>query len=182
MVLSLRSGRYGALLFQDLDHFKMINDTKVHAIGDLLLAEVAHRLKACLREGDTVARLSGDEFVLVLEELSKELDEAATQAELIAEKISKELNRPYTPGDNFCYTTARTCLLTLIFPYTNEQWARLQPLLPRRKSKNFMNVDTGNRKVRGRLTSLPHSALLSNTSLCTSLVASAYALSQVQPI
>jgi diguanylate cyclase (GGDEF)-like protein/PAS domain S-box-containing protein len=106
MVFSLRSSRYGALLFLDLDHFKMINDTKGHAIGDLLLAEVAHRLKACLREGDTVARLSGDEFVLVLEELSKELDEAAIQAELVAEKISKELNRPYTPGDNFCYTTA----------------------------------------------------------------------------
>ncbi|MGA7179033.1 MAG: EAL domain-containing protein [Thiobacillaceae bacterium] len=101
---SLRSGHRGALFFLDLDHFKVINDTKGHAIGDLLLIEVARRLKTCLREGDSVARLSGDEFVLVLEELSKESDEAATQAELVAEKISAELRQPYVLEDYSCYT------------------------------------------------------------------------------
>ncbi len=102
---SLRSGRYGALLFLDLDHFKIINDTKGHAIGDLLLIEVARRLKTCSRKVDTVARLSGDEFVLVLEELSKEQDEAATEAELVAEKISAELRHVFTLEDYQCYTT-----------------------------------------------------------------------------
>ena len=102
---SLRSGRYGALLFLDLDHFKIVNDTKGHAIGDLMLIEVAARLKTFSRKVDTVARLSGDEFVLVLEELSEQLDDAATQAELVAEKISAELSQVYTLGDHQCYTT-----------------------------------------------------------------------------
>lgn len=102
---SLRSGRYGALLFLDLDHFKIINDTKGHAIGDLLLIEVAARLKTFSRKVDTVARLSGDEFVLVLEELSEQPGDAATQAELVAEKISAKLSRVYTLGDHQCYTT-----------------------------------------------------------------------------
>ena len=96
IVVSLRSGRHGALLFLDLDQFKMINDTQGHAVGDLLLIEVARRLQHCVREGDSVARLSGDEFVVVLEELSSQPDEAATQAELVAEKIRNELNQPYT--------------------------------------------------------------------------------------
>ncbi len=105
MEKSLRSDQYGALLFLDLDHFKMINDTKGHAIGDLLLIEVARRLRTCSRKVDTVARLSGDEFVCVLEELSKEPDDAAAQAELVAEKISAVLSQVYTLGDYQCYTT-----------------------------------------------------------------------------
>ena len=95
MAVSMRSGWYGALLFLDMDHFKVINDTQGHAVGDLLLIEVAHRLQHCVREGDSVARLGGDEFVVVLEELSHQPDEAATQTELVAEKIRGELSRPY---------------------------------------------------------------------------------------
>ncbi|MDX2422343.1 MAG: EAL domain-containing protein [Amphritea sp.] len=103
---SLRSDQYGALLFLDLDHFKIINDTKGHAIGDMLLIEVAHRLKNCVRKGDIVARLSGDEFVLVLEDLSKQPDDAATQAEQVAEKVTDELIKHYMLEDYKCYTTA----------------------------------------------------------------------------
>ncbi|MBZ0106870.1 MAG: EAL domain-containing protein [Sulfuricella denitrificans] len=105
MVVSLRSGRHGALLFLDLDHFKIINDTQGHAVGDLLLIEVAHRLMGCVREGDSVARLSGDEFVVVLENLSAKTNEAATQAEMIAEKILSELNQPYTLKSYECHST-----------------------------------------------------------------------------
>jgi diguanylate cyclase (GGDEF)-like protein/PAS domain S-box-containing protein len=105
MAVSLRSGRHGALLFLDLDHFKMINDTQGHAVGDLLLIEVARRLLICVREGDSVARLSGDEFVVVLEDLSSQADEAATQVELVAEKIRYELNQPFTLKDYKCLTT-----------------------------------------------------------------------------
>ncbi|OGS96716.1 MAG: hypothetical protein A3H31_10240 [Gallionellales bacterium RIFCSPLOWO2_02_FULL_57_47] len=95
MAVSTRSGRHGALLFLDLDHFKTINDTQGHTMGDLLLIEVARRLQSCVREGDSVARLGGDEFVVVLEELSLQPDEAATQTELVAEKIRSELGQPY---------------------------------------------------------------------------------------
>ncbi|TNC99442.1 MAG: PAS/PAC sensor-containing diguanylate cyclase/phosphodiesterase [Gallionellaceae bacterium] len=105
MVVSMRNGHYGALLFLDLDHFKTINDTQGHAMGDLLLIEVAHRLQASVREGDSVARLGGDEFVVLLEELSSQTDVAAAQAELVAEKVRNELNRTYLLKDYECHTT-----------------------------------------------------------------------------
>jgi diguanylate cyclase (GGDEF)-like protein len=90
-----RSGQHGAVLFIDLDNFKTINDTKGHDTGDLLLAEVAKRLNACVRDGDTVARLGGDEFVVVLESLHAASADAATQADLVAEKIHEALSQPY---------------------------------------------------------------------------------------
>jgi len=92
---SHRSGRLGALLFIDLDNFKTLNDTLGHDKGDLLLQQVAHRLSHCVREGDTVARLGGDEFVVVLEDLSEQSFDAATQAETIGKKIQTELSQPY---------------------------------------------------------------------------------------
>lgn len=95
LAASARSGRLGALMFVDLDHFKTINDTLGHDVGDLLLLQVANRLRACVREADTVARLGGDEFVVMLEDLDIPAPSAATQTELIGEKILVALNRPY---------------------------------------------------------------------------------------
>ena len=95
LVSSQRLGREGALLFLDLDNFKVLNDTLGHDIGDLLLQQVAQRLLSCVREGDTVARLGGDEFVVVLEALSKDALVAASQTEAIGEKIRNSLNQPY---------------------------------------------------------------------------------------
>ena len=92
---SARSGFNGALLFLDLDNFKTLNDTLGHDKGDMLLQQVAQRLVGCVREGDTVARLGGDEFVVMLEGLSENAVEAATQAEILGEKILADLNRPY---------------------------------------------------------------------------------------
>ena len=92
---SHRSGRKGALLFVDMDNFKELNDTLGHDMGDLLLQQVAQRLEACVRECDTVTRLSGDEFVVMLEDLSEQALEAATQTKVIGNKILATLNQPY---------------------------------------------------------------------------------------
>ena len=92
---SARSGQYGALLFLDLDHFKMLNDTLGHFVGDLLLQQVATRLTSCVRASDSVARIGGDEFVVLLENLSLHALEAASQTKDIAEKIIQAINQPY---------------------------------------------------------------------------------------
>ncbi len=93
-----RSNSYGALLFIDLDHFKTLNDTKGHEVGDLLLKEIATRLLACIRETDTAARLGGDEFVVVLGNLGGVRKLAAAAAETVAEKILDAISQPYQLG------------------------------------------------------------------------------------
>ncbi len=92
---SKRSGLGGALMLLDLDNFKPLNDEHGHAVGDLLLIEVARRLSTTVREVDTVARLGGDEFVVVLNGLSADEAVAGGQARMIAEKIRFALARPY---------------------------------------------------------------------------------------
>jgi diguanylate cyclase (GGDEF)-like protein len=98
LTASSRSGRRGALLFLDLDHFKTLNDSLGHDMGDLLLGQVAQRLLACVREEDTVARLGGDEFVVMIEGLPAELTQAEADAQRLGEKILAHLNQPYPLG------------------------------------------------------------------------------------
>ena len=92
---SKRSGMYGAVMLLDLDHFKPLNDAHGHAVGDLLLIEVAQRLCASVREIDTVSRLGGDEFVVVLSSLHADRARARLQALSVAEKIRTALAGPY---------------------------------------------------------------------------------------
>ena len=103
---SARNGQHGAILFIDLDHFKTLNDTKGHDVGDQLLTEVAVRLLACVRGDDSVARLGGDEFVVMLEDLSKQQDTAAKRAEAVAEKIRTAVAQPYAIGGHEYHSTA----------------------------------------------------------------------------
>ncbi len=95
MTTSRRTGRYGALMFLDLDNFKPLNDTHGHVVGDLLLVEVAGRLKRCVREMDNVSRFGGDEFVVMLSELDVDKSESILQSRVIAEKIRAALSEPY---------------------------------------------------------------------------------------
>ena len=95
MAASKRSGLCGALMFLDLDNFKPLNDTHGHELGDLLLIEVANRLKSCLREVDTVARFGGDEFVVLLSELHVDKTQSTEQARGVAEKIRVSVAAPY---------------------------------------------------------------------------------------
>jgi diguanylate cyclase (GGDEF)-like protein/PAS domain S-box-containing protein len=92
---SKRNARYCALMFLDLDNFKPINDTYGHAFGDALLVEVAGRIKSCVRQVDTVSRFGGDEFIVLLNTLSKNKEKSIHQANRIAEKIRKALLQPY---------------------------------------------------------------------------------------
>ena len=92
---SKRTGHHGALLLLDLDNFKSINDTYGHGAGDLLLIEVARRLKSCVREVDAVGRLGGDEFVVLLKDLAQDEVTAKAQAVVLAEKIRGLLGAPY---------------------------------------------------------------------------------------
>jgi diguanylate cyclase (GGDEF)-like protein len=95
MAASKRGGRYAALMVLDLDNFKPLNDKYGHVAGDLLLIEVAVRLRGCVRELDTVARFGGDEFLVVLGELDVDRAESSVEAGLVAEKIRTSLAEPY---------------------------------------------------------------------------------------
>ncbi|TPQ27539.1 PAS domain S-box protein [Methylomonas koyamae] len=106
LAASQRSERHGALLMLDLDHFKKINDTLGHAVGDELLSEVGLRLRNLVREGDTVARLGGDEFIVVLEGLDRLPMEAASQAENLAQKILEALAKPYRLSEREYHNSA----------------------------------------------------------------------------
>jgi diguanylate cyclase (GGDEF)-like protein len=96
MASSKRSGRYAAIMALDLDNFKPLNDTHGHAAGDLLLQAVAKRVLALLRGVDTVARVGGDEFVVMLSELDIDRTESIALARSIAEKIRIALAAPYS--------------------------------------------------------------------------------------
>ena len=106
LVSSLRSGCQGAVVFIDLDNFKLVNDSCGHAAGDTLLIKAGEALRGAVRLGDTVARQGGDEFVLVLEGLSADSIQAAAQAEAIADKCRAALEQPFVAGDHEFFVTA----------------------------------------------------------------------------
>lgn len=103
---SHRSGRIAALLFIDIDDFKSLNDSLGHDMGDLLLKQVAERLKTNIRACDTVARLGGDEFGVILEDLSTQTLEAAAQTETVGHKILTLLNQPFQLTDHAYHCTS----------------------------------------------------------------------------
>ena len=99
---SARSRQLGALMFLDLDNFKLLNDTMGHDVGDMLLRQVAQRLRAALRDCDHLARLGGDEFVVVLENLGAAHAEAATEAQRVGRRILDALAPPFELGACRC--------------------------------------------------------------------------------
>jgi diguanylate cyclase (GGDEF)-like protein len=97
---STRRGGAVAVLFLDIDAFKTVNDAYGHAVGDATLVEVAHRLGSTLRSNDTLARLSGDEFVIVCEDLDIGLGHVHDWINRLGERILLELRRPARPGES----------------------------------------------------------------------------------
>jgi diguanylate cyclase (GGDEF)-like protein/PAS domain S-box-containing protein len=90
-----RSGKFGVLMFIDLDNFKPLNDNHGHSAGDVLLMEVARRITSCVRESDTVSRYGGDEFIVLLSDLDIESTKSLKKAGTVAEKIRLRLADPY---------------------------------------------------------------------------------------
>lgn len=131
MAASSRTSRYGALIYLDLDNFKPLNDTHGHDAGDLLLMEVAHRLKASVREMDSVVRIGGDEFVVILIELDTDPAESRLQASLIAEKVRLALAEPYVltvrheglPDKTVMHHCTASLGVTL---FVNQQWSQAE--------------------------------------------------------
>lgn len=95
---SLRTQHGGALLFIDLDDFKLLNDSLGHDQGDRFLTEVAARLTQAIRRSDTLSRLGGDEFVVMLEHLGPDLAEATRQVQRLGHKLLAAVERPYRCG------------------------------------------------------------------------------------
>jgi diguanylate cyclase (GGDEF)-like protein/PAS domain S-box-containing protein len=95
LTASERSKQYGGVLFLDMDKFKVLNDTLGHNYGDLMLIEVAERIKSSVREVDTVARLGGDEFVVLIENMGRTINDVSQKTSLIAEKVRAALAMPY---------------------------------------------------------------------------------------
>ncbi|RDX37515.1 EAL domain-containing protein [Kangiella sp. HD9-110m-PIT-SAG07] len=106
LALTRRYGHSGAVLFIDLDYFKTINDSLGHMAGDKLLQEVAERLQGIIRDGDTVSRLGGDEFIIQLNQLSGDPERAEQSACKIAEKVNFTLAQEYIVNGNKLFSTA----------------------------------------------------------------------------
>jgi diguanylate cyclase (GGDEF)-like protein/PAS domain S-box-containing protein len=113
LALAGRRRRLVAVLFLDLDHFKLINDTLGHTLGDALLREVGVRLKRAVREGDTVARVGGDEFTIVLQDLEKKEDAAS-----VAQKVLRAVAEPVVIDGHRLYVT--TSVGVTVFPDDGE--------------------------------------------------------------
>jgi diguanylate cyclase (GGDEF)-like protein/PAS domain S-box-containing protein len=97
--------REGALMFIDLDNFKVLNDTLGHQKGDQLLQQVAERLRSCVARGDTVARLGGDEFVILLENSGQKPLEPVAGARAVSERILAKLGEPYVLSGHLHHST-----------------------------------------------------------------------------
>jgi diguanylate cyclase (GGDEF)-like protein/PAS domain S-box-containing protein len=111
-----QTAREFAVLFLDLDRFKVINDSLGHMVGDQLLVGIARRLESCLRPGDTVARLGGDEFTILLEDLRGEAD-----AVEVAERLKQTLAMPFNLGGHQVFTTASIGITLSSIGYTRPE-------------------------------------------------------------
>lgn len=143
LAASARSGRRGALLFLDLDHFKTLNDTLGHDMGDLLLQQVSVRLTECVRQVDTVARIGGDEFVVLLEDLSHHAIEAAAQTETIALKVLTSLSTPFHIGTHEHHSTC-SIGATLFIDHT----AGVEAILKQADIAMYQAKDSGRNAIR----------------------------------
>jgi diguanylate cyclase (GGDEF)-like protein/PAS domain S-box-containing protein len=126
LVQAKRNGQHGAVFILDIDHFKVINDSLGHLIGDKLLQEVAKRLSDCIRQEDTISRMGGDEFVVLLADLGKDKKDAITHSISVAEKIIQTISEPIVTEENKLQITVSIGIV--MFPDDNDQIINLMKL------------------------------------------------------
>ena len=142
-----RHNQYGAIIFIDLDNFKMLNDTRGHNMGDLLLIETASRINASVRKNDTVARLGGDEFVVILEGLSEDSKQALLVAHVVSGEISLTLMQPYHLLEQEHYSTA-SIGVSLFQSRKSAQRVTVEDLLKRADTAMYQAKRAGRNTVR----------------------------------
>ncbi|MDJ0835592.1 MAG: EAL domain-containing protein [Acidobacteriota bacterium] len=126
-----------AVLFLDLDRFKIVNDSLGHLVGDELLKEVSKRILACMRESDTVARLGGDEFAILLESLAEPGD-----ARIIAERILERITEPFVLGEQEVFTST-----SIGIAYSHERYTKPEDLLRDADSAMYRAKESGRQRI-----------------------------------
>jgi diguanylate cyclase (GGDEF)-like protein/PAS domain S-box-containing protein len=106
LALGVEDARHAAVLFVDLDHFKVLNDTKGHHVGDLLLCEIGARIRSHVGPDDLVARLGGDEFVVLLDKLDSDAELASARVQAIGEHVLAAIDQPFQVDEHRFQTTA----------------------------------------------------------------------------
>ena len=143
-----RSESFAALVYLDLDNFKPLNDEHGHGAGDLLLVEVARRLKACVRGVDTVSRIGGDEFVVLLGDLAADQAQAAEQANKLAAKICVSLAQTYhLPGQNALEGIQHQCSASIGVVLIEPQHKSVEGLLKWADAAMYISKKEGRNRV-----------------------------------
>ena len=141
--MAQKTSQVGAVLYIDLDNFKQINDARGHSIGDALLMQVAGRLTQQLRAGDTVARIGGDEFVVLVHDVATDMESAGRAALLVAEEVRTTLEEPYSI-DTHLYSTTGSIGITL-FPKPGDA---VEDLLREADTAMYRAKDLGRNRIR----------------------------------
>lgn len=140
---SARNRQYGALLFIDLDHFKVLNDTRGHHIGDQLLVHVAERINSIIRSSDLAARLGGDEFVVVFDNLGDTAERAALEAKKRAEELHALISLPYP-----LHQSVHHCTISIGVSLFNSQTRSIDDLLRHADAAMYHAKDSGRNAIR----------------------------------
>lgn len=143
LVSSDRSEKFGALLFIDIDNFKTLNDSLGHNTGDLFLKIIATRLQSCIREEDTVARIGGDEFVILLEDLEDDALDVAATVEVLGQKVLSLLAQPYKL-DSHDYLASASIGVTIF----HKQEVGVEQLLKQADIAMYQAKDAGRNAMR----------------------------------
>lgn len=140
---SARSRQYGALLFIDIDHFKLLNDTRGHHIGDQLLVQVAERINSIIRSSDLAARQGGDEFVVVFDNLGENLEDAALEAKKRAEALHQLISQPYELRQSLYH-----CTISIGVSLFNSHNRSIDDLLRHADTAMYQAKDSGRNTIR----------------------------------